>query len=373
MKQFYLSPANIIQPIFHKNDNVFKRKPIILLDKSTRWRKCADLFNLSSKARMKLEWMIFYYAVGKENGYLTARHFGIAPKTFYKWLNRFIVSKENILILEEQSRKPHRVRQWTVTPLEEARIKELRRNHLHWGRIKLKILYQKQYKETISAWKIQRIINLWNLYPNPLKQEKLQVKRKRNGLNPKKRIQELVKQSILWYLLQLDGITIHRNGLKRYILTAIDHASKFGFARMYSNKSSTSARDFLYRLSLLINQPILNLQTDNGSEFEGAFAKAVQTFKVEHYFSRVNTPEDNSEVERFNQTLEYEWLKDGNFISDCQRFNQRLTHWLIEYNFTRPHQTLDYLAPMEYIEKEQRRRQSPDRFLLPMCPDRTGS
>ncbi|MCX6808970.1 MAG: integrase core domain-containing protein, partial [Candidatus Berkelbacteria bacterium] len=29
---------------------------------------------------------------------------------------------------------------------------------------------------------------------------------------------------------------------------------------------------------------------------------------------------------------------------------EALTEWLVEYNFERPHQTLDYLTPFEYLE-----------------------
>ncbi|MBE9515011.1 MAG: transposase [Chloroflexi bacterium] len=30
----------------------------------------------------------------------------------------------------------------------------------------------------------------------------------------------------------------------------------------------------------------------------------------------------------------------------------RLTEWLVEYNFNRPHQSLGYVAPTEYIENK---------------------
>jgi len=50
-----------------------------------------------------------------------------------------------------------------------------------------------------------------------------------------------------------------------------------------------------------------------------------------------------------------------------------LTEWLIEYNFNRPHQSLGYLAPIVYIEKELAKIRSP---VLPMwsastltCPE----
>jgi transposase InsO family protein len=373
MQSIFLKVADLTQPIFQNNFNVFKRKPIILLDKFTRWRRCADLINLSAAGRMRLEWMIFYQTFGQNNACKTAKHFGISAKTFYKWLNRFKKSKEIVRVLEDQSKRPHQVRQWEVSLLEETRIKSLRTKYIHYGKKKLKKLYRKKYHETISAWKIERVIRKHGLYPNPVKQAKLTLKRKKSRDNPKRRIQELNKESALWFLLQLDGIVLYFNGFKRYIFTAVDHAGKFAFARMYKNKSSTSTADFLYRLEYAINQPIVHLQTDNGSEFAGSFEKAIKESEIKRYFSRVRVPQDNSEVERFNQTLEYEWLYDGNFELDCNRFNKRLTKWLVEYNFVRPHEKLNYLTPMEYIKREQKRQieQQITVNLLPMCPAST--
>jgi len=132
----------------------------------------------------------------------------------------------------------------------------------------------------------------------------------------------------------------------------VDHASKLGYARMYKNRSSKAASDFLYRLRYLINQLIENIQIDNGSEFAHYFERAASNLNIARYFSRVRTPKDNPEVERFHQTLEYEWLYNGNLVLDCDRFNRRLTEWLVEYNFNRPHEALDYLTPIEYIERE---------------------
>jgi len=162
---------------------------------------------------------------------------------------------------------------------------------------------------------------------------------------------------------------IHWNGLKRYILTGVDHASKLGYARMYKNKSSRSAADFLYRLRYLVGQPIENLQTDNGSEFAWEFERASAKLGIQRYFSRVKTPKDNPEIERFNQTLEYEWLYNSNLSLDPEEFNPRLTEWLIEYNFNRPHQSLGYLAPIEYIERALAKIHG---LVLPMWSASTG-
>jgi len=161
-----------------------------------------------------------------------------------------------------------------------------------------------------------------------------------------------VKEERPCFLFQLDTIVIYWGNLKRYIVTAVDHTTKLGYARMYKNKSSRVAADFLYHLRYLVNQPTQNLQTDNGSEFALEFEIAITKLGIQRYFSRVKTPKDNPEIERFNQTLEYEWLYNSNLSLDPEELNPRLTEWLVEYNFNRPHQSLAYLSPVEYIEKE---------------------
>jgi transposase InsO family protein len=172
-----------------------------------------------------------------------------------------------------------------------------------------------------------------------------------------------VKEGWPCFHFQLDTIVIYGNNLKRYILTLVDHVTKLGYARLYKNKGSVVVTDFLYRLRYLTNQPIENLQTDNGSEFTLEFERATTKLNIQRYFSRVKTPKDNLEIERFNQTLEYEWLYNSNLSLEPEELNPRLSEWLIEYNFNRPHQSLDYLAPIEYIEKELAKVYSP---VLPM-------
>jgi len=95
--------------------------------------------------------------------------------------------------------------------------------------------------------------------------------------------------------------------------------------------------------------PTCREQTDNGSEFTLELEKATAKLRIQKCFSRVKTPKDNPEIERSNETLEYEWL--------------------IEYNFNHPHQSIGYLTPVEYIETELARIRSP---VLPMWSASTG-
>jgi len=132
----------------------------------------------------------------------------------------------------------------------------------------------------------------------------------------------------------------------------VDHATRLGYARMYRNKRSRSAAEFLYRLRYLVNQPIENSQTGNRSEFALEFERATAKLGIHRYFSSVKTPKDNLDIERFNETLEYEWLYNFTLSLGPQELNPQLTEWLIEYNSNRPHQSLAYLTPVEYIEHE---------------------
>jgi len=357
MKVFSTSPPNISQPVV-LNLPTFKRKPIVLEDKVTRWRGIADIVNLSSSGRLRLEWMVFYETVGNHNAYQTAKHFRIAPKTFYKWYKRFnngLVKK-----LEDEIRRPKNTRRWQVTAIEECRIMKLRKEKIHYGKKKIRKLYETKYGETVSTWKIERVIRKHDLYPDQIKAEKQRNKLKKAFA--KNRIQKLNILEEHWFLLHLDTIVIYWGNVKRYILTAIDHHGKIAYARMYTTKSSRSAKDFLYRLHYLIDADILNLQTDNGSEFFAEFDEALEELLIFHWFSRPRTPEDNSVVEKFNQTLQKEWLNDGHFTPVVGDFNQELTKWLEEYNFFRPHQKLDYLTTYEYLENTLEKQQK----LLPM-------
>jgi len=93
-------------------------------------------------------------------------------------------------------------------------------------------------------------------------------------------------------------------------------------------------------------------QTDNGSKFAWEFERATAKLGIHRCFLRVRTPKDNPEIEKFNEILEYEWLHNFNLSLDPEELNPRLTEWLIEYNFNRPHQALAYHTPVGYTEKE---------------------
>jgi transposase len=329
----------------------FEAKPVNIPGK---WILLRDLAknSLSLKAQEKLEWIIFYHTIAGNNAIYAASYFGINPKTVYKWLKRF--NEKNLFSLEEQSRRPQKTRGWMVTHEEEVRIITLRRDNLEFGKKKLKVLYLKEYGEHISTWKIERVIRRYNLYPDKAKHD-YQVE-KRGKSEPKIRIhtiKERLKQikefGFLWHI---DAIIIWWYGQRRIIFTAIEEITKIAFARVYKTNTSGFSEDFLKRIMYLTDGKINIMHQDNGSEFKGAFEKACETLGILQIYSRPYTPKDNPALERFNNTIQYEWLEYSKIgLSDIGEANRDLTKWLIKYNSYRPHESLDYKTPLEYASE----------------------
>jgi len=183
------------------------------------------------------------------------------------------------------------------------------------------------------------------------KRQKRKQRRKRKN---KVRIHELDTSTFpagsLWHT---DTIILYWYGQYRAIFTAIEDKTKLGYAKVYPTHSSNNAADFLKRLMVLADCQIVVIHSDNGSEFAGEFKKACRQLSIEQVYSRVKQPKDNPDLERFNRTLQEEWLAFSEVgLDEIKEANTDLTEWLVEYNFNRPHQALDYLTPIEYADKQ---------------------
>lgn len=74
---------------------------------------------------------------------------------------------------------------------------------------------------------------------------------------------------------------------------------------------------------------------------------------IPQVFSRLRTPTDNPALERFNWTVQDEWLSLSEVgLDELQDANDDLTQWLIQYNADRPHQSLGYQTPLAYAQQE---------------------
>jgi len=306
---------------------------------------------ISPKAQLKLEWIIFYNTLGRKNVRSTSLHFGINPKTLHKWLCRF--EEKNLYTLEEKDRAPKHVRTWMVTYKQEQQIKDLRKENMKLGKQKLKVLYQQKYHETISTWKIERVIRFHNLYLEKTRHKYLVEKRAKNKAkirigSIKETITDIKRFGFLWHI---DSVVIWWYGVRKVIFTAIEQHSRIAYAKVYKSNTSSYAQDFLEKLNYVTGEKIRIMHSDNGSEFQGNFKKACQTLGILQVYSRAYTPKDNAVLERFNRTIQEEWLEQSVVgLDDIKEANIDLLTWLIHYNSFRPHQALDYKTPLQYAQ-----------------------
>jgi putative transposase len=150
-------------------------------------------------------------------------------------------------------------------------------------------------------------------------------------------------------LVQMDTVAIFTDGLKRYMFTAIDVTTRFAFAYTYKSESSANGRDFLKKFTTVAPFPVSRIQTDNGSEFLKYFARSCEDNDLVHYFNYPRHPQSNGHLERFNRTVQeqfVDWHTDA--LDEPEPFNRLLMNYLIWYNTERPHRGIGKLPPLRY-------------------------
>lgn len=122
------------------------------------------------------------------------------------------------------------------------------------------------------------------------------------------------------------------------------------FIHISNGISSRSGAEFFGRLTEFMPFDIDAIQTDNGSEYEKEFKMALHAAGVEHYLTYPNCPKQNARLERKSQTSEVKFwnYREGYSVADL---NEVASEWNHTYNHVRPHQSLEYLTPAEYLKK----------------------
>jgi putative transposase len=93
------------------------------------------------------------------------------------------------------------------------------------------------------------------------------------------------------------------------------------------------------------------LRVDNGPEFlSGAFVSWAESNGLTIQYIQPGEPNQNAYIERFNRTYRNELL-DLYLFRNLAEVRDATYWWMIEYNEQRPHDSLNDLTPVEYMEK----------------------
>ena len=151
-------------------------------------------------------------------------------------------------------------------------------------------------------------------------------------------------------LVQIDAIELIIDGIKRYIITAIDVKGKFGFGYAYKTLSSTTACDFMEKLIKLSPFPITHIQTDNGKEFHKYFRDYVRKQNIIHFYNYPKCPKMNTFVENFNGLIKRQYVSwhKQELRDDINSFNILFMDYLLWYNTKKPHSAIGKIPPLRY-------------------------
>jgi putative transposase len=310
-----------------------------------KWRSMRNKAVVERRVKI----LTFWSEYGTE---ATVAAFGVGRSTLFRWQQILDNRGGNVSALDPRSTAPKQRRVRSIPPKLEQAIIEWRIKRPRIGGKKLQVLLNKQgFKVSVSY--VNRCIKDLKTLGRLPKSVKLSWYAKsathKEQSKPKvKKVRRQQKQG-----LEIDTIVRHIDGVKRYTLTAIDVSGRFGYAYTYANHSSDSVRNFLKRLIQRAPFVITEIQTDNGSEFAHHFHDACITLGIKHYHTYPRSPKMNAFIERFNRTVQEEFLIYHRALlrDDIDRFNTALAEWLGWYNTERPHEGLGLLSPMEYYEK----------------------
>lgn len=158
-------------------------------------------------------------------------------------------------------------------------------------------------------------------------------------------------------LVALDTIERHEHGLRRYIITVEDIYSRFSFAWGTTSHASKAAEDFFNLWQQIFPFVTTFVLTDNGSEFKKHFSQRLQELQIIHYHTYPKTPKMNAHVERFNRTIQEEFIDYQRALLldlDLNRFNEKLMDWLVFYNTKRVHHAFkNKLTPVQFLVQYQ--------------------
>ncbi|MEW6686868.1 MAG: integrase core domain-containing protein [Candidatus Edwardsbacteria bacterium] len=113
---------------------------------------------------------------------------------------------------------------------------------------------------------------------------------------------------------------------------------------------SRNNKDFYQRFKSVYPGVIKFWQSDNGAENLGEFDEQLRKDNIPHLFSYLRCPKTNTHIERYNRTLQEEFIDCNlDIIHDKLLFNQKLADYLIFYHTERPHQSLNFKSPLQYL------------------------
>lgn len=273
--------------------------------------------------------------------------FNLKRSTFFYWKKKYKDSDKRLISLVPESTKPKTVRKMEVNWRLVAFIRQMRLTYGNTGKHMIKPFLDAYAAElgisTVSPTTIGKVIKRRGL----TFEKRLRARRKTKYAKLRTRKSPKVKKP---GFIQVDTIHITINQRRKYFVSVIDIFTKFALVIKVPSPSSKQAVLAFKQFQETYHHPIHTVQTDNGSEFLKLFHQYLEDQEIKHQFIYPNSPKLNGVVERFNRTVQEEFINRSDEIYyDQEKFKLKLNKYLYWYNYKRPHGSLGYQSPMQFM------------------------
>ena len=308
---------------------------------------------LTREARARKSWLQ-WNATNGGNVSRTCRHFGISRRTFYRWHKR--AAELGDRGLESRSTTPIRARRRTWTHSQEQAVLAIRERYPGRGKVKVQVHLRRSGIE-LSASMIGRILKRARIQGR-LREPPRVAKRVRRPWKPRPwaRRSTMDERVALWPgdLVQVDTKDVRPiPGIVLKQLTAVDVVTRYAAAEVGVGATAATMAGHLDRMLSRLPFSVAAIQIDGGSEFKAEFEDYCRQRGLALYVLPPYSPKLNGRVERLQRTFQEEF-----YDCHCDSFRldtlrPALSRFEEDYNRCRPHQGLDYLTPMEYLDSRK--------------------
>jgi transposase InsO family protein len=270
-----------------------------------------------------------------------AARFNVSAKTAAKWVGRY--REQGRAGMHDRSSRPHRLPRLTPFPLLE-RVLALRRLRYNGWRIARELSLSRATVSRIlrrAGLNRQRLLDppppvVRYEHPHPGDLIHFDIKRLARIVAPGHRIHG-------------DRSRESRGAGYEYLHIAIDDHSRISFAAILPEQSHRSAIQFFLMARAHFNRfgfSMRRVYSDNGSCYRHwLYRQTMRLLHLKQGFTRPYTPRTNGKAERFIQTALREWAYARCYQNSAERAEQ-LESWLHDYNFHRPHASLNLNTPV---------------------------
>ncbi len=308
--------------------------------------------DLSKKARQRLKWFDHYNSHG-HNARFTCRYFGISAQTFYRWKRRY--NPHNLSSLEDRSQRPKHLRQPTCSVELVEVVLKLRETYPRWGKDKLVVLLHRERFDcsTSMVGRILKRLKNRGVLKEPISNHISARKRHRQRPYAVRKPREYIAKRP-GDIVEVDTLDVRPlPGVILKHFTARDVISRWDVLEAHTRATSNTASGFIKVMMERMPFPIRAIQVDGGSEFEDAFEEECCRRGIKLFVLPPRSPKLNGHVERAQRTHTEEFYEVTDSSFDIAKLNPALLEWESVYNTIRPHQSLGYLTPQEFLQRYQ--------------------